>query len=148
MKKISFKQIAFLILISSIFVLTGCSSNKKYKLTIEENVAWTGLRLAIAQSNLSGSSTTLTTKHIELLKNMTKKFNKNREWFSATDSSYIMYGKSKDTSEFQITSLCSEDYCATFKVKEEDNSYYLIDYNFDKAKDLGSELLITEKDSL
>ena len=148
MKKTDLKRIILLLIVCTIFILTGCSSNKKYKLTLEEAVAWTNLRLAIAESNLDGGSTTLTTKHIELLKDMTKKFNDNREWFSETDSRYIMYGKSKDTSEQEITSLCSKDYCATFKIKKENNDYYLLEYTFDEAEELGSELWIIERDSL
>lgn len=148
-KKDKFMKKRFFLLFLLILVvvcITGCS--KKYKLSLEEAVAWTSLRLAIAESTLYDGSTTLTTKHIELLRNVAKQFDKNSEWFNDTDVKYIAYGRTMDTEKYQLTTLCSEYYCAIFKIENDNGTYYLLDYDFLRSTAKGHVLYVTEKSEL
>lgn len=147
-KLIFLKLKKYIVVTIVLLLISGCFFNKKYKLSPEEAVAWTGLRLAIAESVLYDGSTTLTTYHIDLLKNAARNFDKKCEWFSENDDKYIAYGKMLDTEKYQITKLCSEDYCAVFKVEEEDGSYYIVGYSFEKSTGDGHILFPKEKSSL
>ena len=125
-------SIHFLIifLFTIIILITGCSSTKKIQLSIYESVAWTRLRYAIAESVIYDGSTSLTTNDIELLKELSKKNNKSNEWFNDIDIKYIAYGKTMDTDKYQISFLCSKNYCAKFTVEKDDGDYTLINYSF------------------
>ena len=97
------------------------------------------MRLAISESAYKGQKTTLTTEHINLLKNLA--FSTGKDWFSNLNG-YVT-GKNMDTEKYEITSICDGDYCAIFKVQLTDECY-LIDYTFEKSKEKGYEIEITE----
>ena len=117
--------------------LTGCG---KHALTSEEKVAWYRLRLAIAESEYSGQKTEVTTEHINLLKNLAKSTGK--DWFS--DLSGYVTGKTMDTDQYEITAICDDSYCATFKVQAT-GGWHLIDYTFEESDEAGYKIFITEK---
>ncbi len=119
------KAVLAVVLVAMVIVLTGCSG--KQKLDKQEAVAYTSLRLAIAQSAYN-SSGKLESKHLDTLKETVKKFDKNSDWFDDYLGSF--YGINKDTNENQIDYICNKNYCAKFTVKAEGTDYYLIDYSF------------------
>ena len=117
--------------------LTGCG---KHALTSDEKVAWYTLRLAIAESAYSGQKTELTTEHINLLKNLAKSTGK--DWFR--NLGVYATGKTMDTDQYEITAICDDGYCATFKVQAT-GGWHLIEYTFERSDEKGYEIIITEK---
>lgn len=144
-KLIFFKLTKYIIVAFIILLISGCSFNKKYKLSLEEAVAWTRLRFAIAESVLYDGSTSLTSSDVNTLKSLSKKTGKNNEWFSENDILYVAYGKTMDTEKYQISSLCSKYYCATFKIEKKENDYYLLEYYFEKSDERGYDLFIIDQ---
>ena len=129
-------------------VLTGCgsSNDKKQELSPSDAVAWTSLRLAIAESKVYGGSTSLSTEHFNLLKQLAKNFDDESDWFGSSEIYLIAYGKTMDTDKYEISSLCSENYCATFKIEHKEGKYYLINYTFEKTTEKGYKIYIIDRD--
>ena len=118
--------------------LTGCGN---YELSPSEAVAWTRLRLVIAESAYSGQKSTLTAEQVDVLKQVAQ--SKGGDWFD--DLSYYAYGKTKDTDQYEITSICDDDYCATFKMKDYGTRYQLVEYTFEPSYERGYRIEITEE---
>ena len=72
------KTLLTVVFVATVIVLTGCSNKQKFD--NQEAVAYTSLRLAIAQSAYDGSGE-LDSKHLDTLKETVKKFDKNSDWF-------------------------------------------------------------------
>ncbi len=119
------KILLTIIFVVMVVVFTGCS--RKQKFTNHEAVAYTSLRLAIAQSANAGLGK-LDNEYLDTLRAAVKKFDKNSDWFDNYLESF--YGLTKDTNEKQIDYICNKDYCAKFTVKTNGVYYYLIDYSF------------------
>ena len=145
MKKTIKILVVSLFMILMVLSLIGCT--KKYKLSPKEAVAWTTLRLAIAESDVYGGSTTLTNEYVDVLKGMVKNYNSNNEWFTESSLKHIGYGETIDTDMYEISTLSDGNYCATFKVENKNGTYYLVDYKFEKTSKKGSELFIVDKKS-
>ena len=122
---------------------TGCE--KKYELSTTEALAWTRLRLAIAESVANGGSTTLTRDNVLTLKSLAKKYNEDSEWFSKSYLGYAGYGKTMDTDKNEISTLCDENYCATFTVENKDGNYYLVNYSFERSVEKTHEIWIVDR---
>ena len=118
------KKVLICLLIVVVFSLTGC--NGKYKFDVYDAVGYTSLRKSIAESVVYGGSI-MPEKHFKQLSDAVKKSNSKNEWF---DNDSIFIGVTKDTSDYDITMLCNDYYCATFTVKNDLGDYYLIDYTF------------------
>ena len=104
---------------------------RDYKLDTDETEAYMSLRLAIAKSDLTGKIS-LTEEQFKILDNLTKKSNDtwfSGDWFSKNQKFY--YGEIIDTSKEQVTTISNFEYAATFKVKENNGEYTLIEYNFE-----------------
>ncbi len=118
------KRLLIIVLLICIF-LTGCEN--KYKLSDNEAVAYTTMRLAIAKSETDGSGE-ISEKCLNTLKNVVKNQNKNNNWFNNYNGAF--YAKCLDTSDTQIDLICNDDYCAKLTVKNNNTNYDLIDYSF------------------
>ena len=131
------KKILSMVLIGIMTLgLTGCGNPE---LSSDEQVAWYTLRLAIAEARLSGQKTDLTQEHIKQLENMAKSTGK--DWFSDLDGYFT--GKEMDTDKYEITMICDDGYCATFKV-EASGGLHLVDYTFEKSDEVGYSIHTTD----
>lgn len=130
------KVLSALLIIVMILGVTGCG---KHALTQDEEIAWTTLRLAIAEARVSGQKVDLTEEHINTLKNMAKTTGK--EWFS--DLGGYFQGKIMDTDQYEVTMICDDGYCATFKV-EASGGFHLADYTFEKSDEVGYDIHTTD----
>jgi hypothetical protein len=122
------KSLALIVL--SLLLVTGCSSG--YRFDKSETVGYTSLRLAIAQSAVDGTGE-ISKENMDKLKSAIKNQNKNNEWFSDYNDTFI--GKTQDTSDNKIDLVCNSNYCAKITVKQNKTEYHLVDYSFFEKSD-------------
>lgn len=123
-------------LVIIVFVLIFFAQ-KDYKLNPSEAVAYTGLRLVIAQSAYDGGGS-LSEENFEILGGLIK--NIDGVWFGKTG--VIYYGKNIDTSENQVTIISDGDYTATFVIRDTEGEYELLEYNFEKSYEKGYKFIV------
>ena len=124
-------------IIGCLFIF-GVLGEKKYKLDVYEALAYARLRVAEARSAYNGLGS-METDDFKLLGNMVKKYDSNSNWFSGY-SNY--YSRTADTDKYEVTYLCSEDYCAKFVVEDDDSGTKLIDYTFESSREKGYRIYI------
>ena len=123
------------ILLTTLLLLTSCSNLQPNNIkAIDE------LRDAIKESETYGASTIKATT-INELKKIVNLYSMNTKWFKDKELNNIIYGKINDTKKYEITSLCSKNNCATFKIHKKD--YIFEDYSFEKSEKNNNKIFIT-----
>lgn len=141
--------IAFLLIALMIFIprssqdenssQTNKNSDGSYTLSVidGEKVAFSTVKLAIAQSAVDGSGT-LEESICDELGLIAKQFDSNANWFSSC--SYSLQGSTSSTSNFNTMKLTDGDYCATFTTDTDDNN--LTNYEFTEDNCIGYRISI------
>lgn len=132
------------IIIVGIIIIVSMNSKAGYEMDVKsgENVAYTRLRLAIANSNLDGSGT-LSSEDYNKLGKMAKNADSSNQWFSQTGR-VALYGGIADKDGYECTWVSDGTHCAIFYAKKEDNTYYLTNYSFNVDDVKGPTILVGE----
>lgn len=150
--------IIIVIIIILIMFISSMTEQPGYKLDESngEAVAYTSLRLAIAEARVADNlSSKLSKENFAKLEEIVKNSDSSNNWFNdsnsktfifanfATDDILINYGiPAEDVDEFEITWISDGTYCALFTMRKVDNDYYLVDYDFSTDDTVGCMLTL------
>lgn len=143
-KGIALKTIVIIVAIVIVgIVIISANSKPGYELSVsdKEAVAYTSLRYAISKSAVDGGGT-ITSEQFNTLGKIAKNADSSNQWFSS--DSGVFYGKTADTSDYQVTWISNGTYCAIFYVKQDVNTYYLTSYSFSADDVKGYTIFVGE----
>ena len=119
--------VIIVIIILGIILISSNSNGYEMDISSGEALAYTRLRVAIANSRLNGSGI-LSSEDFNILGKMAKNADRSNQWFSG--SSGVFYGNTADTSDYEVSWISNGQYCAIFYAKKVDDTYYLTNYTF------------------
>lgn len=134
------------VIIGLIFTFAGSKPGYELSVKDREEVAISELRLAIAKGALDGSGI-MTKDDFNTLGKLVKNAKNSNQWFAGNKS--ILYGKTADTSDKQVTIVSDGTYTATFTTIEKkngkklsDKNIYLVDYTFEQQATQGYKFFV------
>lgn len=135
MKKKILIGIGVVVILFFLFIMIMGKPYKEF--SMEQAVAWSTLKVSLAQSNYDGGG-----KIKESTLNQLKELTDGKGWFGDYDTIYV---EEKNTDKYEIITIYNGKYAATFTTQPKALTYKLIDYKFEPS-DKKAQKILVEKD--